>query len=238
MAGPASPEVWICDLGACGSRLIDIGRTRDLLTESESRRAAAIVDVAARERWIAAHVALHLALEPRVGRPVKFVSSPERGISKPRVAGWSGDFSLAHSGDLVLVAISERGPIGIDVEIRRETRLDDRRRCVIEAAGEAIVAAPSPPRTDAALGFLANWTRLEAVAKARGDGIGAVLEAIGLHAPDASQAAAAARRLLGEGTNALAVYDIDVARFDAVAALAQPAIAPPPAIRNLSDLTS
>jgi phosphopantetheinyl transferase len=82
---------------------------------------------------------------------------------------------------------------------------------------------------------LSAWTRLEAIAKARGSGIGAVLEAIGIHDPGASEASAAtaARRLIDSG-EALTISDLAVARFDAVAALARSRGAAAPTLRELS----
>jgi 4'-phosphopantetheinyl transferase len=226
--------VWTCDLRVSGSRLVEIERAQDLLTEAEKQRAAAITDSADRERWIAAHAALHLIFRSRIGAPVEFAPAAQGAGIKPSVVGWEGDFSLTHSGDLVLIAIAERGRAGIDAEIRRATKLDTRRRGMILAAGEAVGSAPLPAEPDVRI--LAAWNRLEALAKARGDGIGAVLEALGFHAAQSSETASAqaARRLLGEGAERLAVHDIDVARFDAVAALAQAADAEPPTIRDLS----
>ncbi len=236
MAGPQRPEVWVGDLGVCGPRLVEIERSQHLLTAREAQRASTIA--VNRDRWIAAHVALHLALQARIGRSVEFVSAGQRTQAKPRVVDWDGDFSLTHSGDLVLIAITTQGNIGVDVEVRRDVRLDARRCRLIEAAGTAVAAAPFA-HPDDTMRLLAAWTRLEAIAKARGTGIGAVLETIGLHTSgaDETSARAAATRLLGSGPQALAVHDLDLARHDAVAAVAQPVDVGPPAIRDLADLT-
>lgn len=230
-----SDEVWLADLAICGPRLIEISRSEDLLTDEETRRASTIADAGARDRWIAAHAVLHLALRKFIGRPIRFSSTAERASAKPRVADWSGDFSLAHSGDLVLVAVARQGPIGIDVEVRRDIRMDPHRSRLIEAAGAAVVGGPRVAGADDRLQTLSAWTRLEAIAKARGSGIGAVLEAIGIHDPGASEAsaAAAARRLI-DGGEALTISDLAVARFDAVAALAQSRGAAAPTLRELS----
>lgn len=235
--GPASPDVWICDLAACGPRLLEIERADHLLTDAERNRAGAITDPAARDRWIAAHAALHLVLRSRIGRRVRFAPTRQGVLAKPRVDGWEGNFSLAHSGNVVLIAVTPHGDVGIDVEIRRAVRLDDRRRRLIMAAGDATLAAQASSAPDDEMRFLAAWTRLEAIAKARGGGIGAVLEALGFHAADTNDATAAraARHLLVDGTAALAVHDIDVGRFDAVAALAQSADCRAPAPRDLAD---
>ncbi len=237
MPGPRSPDVWIADLRVSGQRLVEIAHERQLLTDDEIARATAIADASERVRWTAAHAALHLVLEDRVGWLVRFAPASGRATGKLRAVGWEGDFSLAHSGDLVLIATVGSGQVGIDVEVRRDTRLDDRRRRLIVAAGEAVLTGPSPVHADTETRLLAAWTRLEAIAKARGDGIGAVLEALGLHAAEADETSAsmAARRLLAKAGHTWAVHDIDVARYEALAALAQPADAGSPTIRYLAD---
>ena len=229
-------DVWICDLGVSGAQLAEIERTHGLLTAGETQRAAAMGDVANRAQWIAAHVALHLTLQSCVGARVEFTTNMRGAATKPSVVGWDGDFSLSHSGNLVLIAISNRGRTGIDVEVRRTTRIDARRRSMIIAAGRSVASAPLPASHGNDMHFLAAWTRLEALAKARGDGIGALFETLGFHATEASDATAAesARLLLGDGSDRLAVHDIDVGRLDAVAALAQPADADPPTIHEFA----
>jgi 4'-phosphopantetheinyl transferase len=95
---------------------------------------------------------------------------------KPAVRGRGGlGHSVAHSGDLVVVAVA-RDPVGVDVE-----QLDGRARgpgngdpealaaMVLSAAErEALAAVPASGRARA---FLVAWTRKEAVTKATGEGL-------------------------------------------------------------------
>jgi 4'-phosphopantetheinyl transferase len=232
---PGDTHVWIVDLAALGARLVAIETARRLLTASERTRADSIADASLRARWIAAHVALHLALGEQVGRPVMF--EPAGPSIKPRVAGWAGDFSLSHSGDLVLIAIGERTLIGVDAEVRRPVRIGAERRRLIEVAGAACLPGEPLPVDDAEMRFLAAWTRLEAIGKMRGTGIGALLATLGIVArgPGAETVAERARQLVADDARPIAIASIDVARFDAVASLAT---SPPAGADHLCDLSA
>lgn len=106
--------------------------------------------------------------------------------------------SISHCRMAVAVAVSTRGPVGIDVECRR--KIGDslvKRVCTPDEC--ALVEAGSDPT----MTFLQLWTRKEAVLKCRGTGIkgfGSMVEA--LAATDCE------------------VADIDTGLPDAVAALA------------------
>lgn len=216
---PGAPDIWIVNLAACQARLIALEQDCHLLTGIETSRAAAMTAPGHRDRWIAAHVALHLALADHIGRRVEFVI--ESG-GKPRVVDWAGDFSLAHSGDFALIAATVNGRIGIDVEVRRPIRMSERRRTLIEAAGEAVLPAGVLPAGDPDMRFLTAWTRLEAIAKLRGTGIGALLEDIGIVArgPGADVVQEAARRLVRDAVPPISLIPIALGSSDAVAALA------------------
>ena len=95
---------------------------------------------------------------------------------KPVIEGGAVEHSVAHSGNLVAVAVA-RTPVGVDVE-----QLDGRphplggdgdpealARIVLSAAERAVLAAVPP--ADRARAFLVAWTRKEAVTKATGDGL-------------------------------------------------------------------
>lgn len=231
---PDNTDVWIVDLAASGADLLALEQTKHLLTEAETARAQRITDTRLRERWIAAHAALHLTLTDRLGRPVQFV---EAGAArKPRVADWDGDFSLSHSGGLALIAIREAGQIGIDAEVRRPVRLGAARRHLIEVAGAAALPDTPLPPDDAEMRFLAAWTRLEAIGKMRATGIGALLETLGIIArgPGPEVVAERTRSLVTDAAEPIGLSIIDVQHFDAVAALATSPPSGPPRMRELS----
>jgi 4'-phosphopantetheinyl transferase len=231
---PSDTDVWIVDLAASGAQLVALEQTRHLLTEPESARAQRIADTRHRERWIAAHTALHLALIDRIGHPAEFTEAG--GTAKPRIAGWDGDFSLSHSGALALIATRAQGSIGIDAEVRRPVRLGAARRQLIEVAGAAALPDIPLPTDGAEMRFLAAWTRLEAIGKMRATGIGALLETLGIIAqsPGAAVVAERTRRLVTDETQPIGLSVIGVGCFDAVAALATSPPSAPPQMHDLS----
>ena len=98
---------------------------------------------------------------------------------KPAIKGSRLELSVAHSGDLVAVAIAT-APVGVDVEqfegrarpLGGDGDPDALARLVLADAERAALAAVPPPGR--ARAFLVAWTRKEAVTKATGDGLRAV----------------------------------------------------------------
>lgn len=79
------------------------------------------------------------------------------------------DFSIAHSGDMVWVAVCQAGPVGIDVEHTRP--LPDLHGLAAQLHPQEradILALPEPERMAA---FFRCWTRKESVLKALGRGL-------------------------------------------------------------------
>jgi len=94
---------------------------------------------------------------------------------KPAVRGGELEFSVAHSGDLVAVAVAT-APVGVDVEQleERPRKLgggdpDALARLVLAEEERAALASVHP--AGRARAFLVAWTRKEAVTKAKGDGL-------------------------------------------------------------------
>jgi 4'-phosphopantetheinyl transferase len=110
----------------------------------------------------------------------------ERG--KPELVGGELAFNLSHSGGLAVIAVAERGEVGVDLEqVRPLRRLDlleqgaltrDERRTLGRAGGE-------PARTHC---FLRHWTAKEAVAKAFGAGLALAPQRLEVAEMDAERA--------------------------------------------------
>ncbi|HUQ81183.1 MAG TPA: 4'-phosphopantetheinyl transferase superfamily protein [Gemmatimonadaceae bacterium] len=84
------------------------------------------------------------------------------------------DFNLSHSGSCALVGVARGRQVGVDVEqLRALHDLDGIADRVCSAAERAALSALAGPERDGA--FFALWTRKEALAKATGEGLQAVV---------------------------------------------------------------
>jgi 4'-phosphopantetheinyl transferase len=116
-----------------------------------------------------ANAALRAIVAMRLGRDVELELDP-RG--KPQLASRELEVSVSHSGELALIAISDAGAIGVDVEqVRplRDARAFTRR---FFSAAEAAEAGDELAR------IVRIWCRKEALLKARGIGLVMPLAAV------------------------------------------------------------
>jgi 4'-phosphopantetheinyl transferase len=80
-------------------------------------------------------------------------------------------FNLSRGGGVALVAATTEGPIGVDVErVRPDLALDTFARPLVPRADVDRIDALAPEEQSRA--WFQAWTRLEAVAKASGQGLG------------------------------------------------------------------
>jgi 4'-phosphopantetheinyl transferase len=168
-------------------------RLAGLLDATERRRWAAYRRPEDRERFLAgcalakAVIARYTGQRPadvRFDRTCRQCGQPH---GKPVLIGAPAqggpEHSVAHSGDLIAVAVAA-APVGVDVE-----QLDGRRRplggdgdpealaqlVLSEAERAALAAVPADGRARA---FLTAWARKEAVTKATGDGLRAAFSEV------------------------------------------------------------
>ena len=135
-----------------------------------------------RERFLVGCALAKAALARYTGRSpadVRFDRTCARcgqSHGRPVIAGGGPGHSVAHSGDLIAVAVAG-APVGVDVEQAEERRHllggdgdpEALARLVLSEAERAVLAAVPPG--DRARAFLVAWTRKEAVTKATGDGM-------------------------------------------------------------------
>ena len=152
-----------------------------LLDEAERARLAAYRRPSDRDRFLVGCALAKTVIAACTGRRPEQVSFDRtcrqcgRPHGKPVVAG-GPEFSVAHSGALIAVAVAG-DPVGVDVEqldgrarpLGRDGDPDALARLVLAESERAALAAVDPPAR--ARAFLVAWARKEAVTKATGDGL-------------------------------------------------------------------
>ena len=176
------------------------------------------------------HPALRAVLERRCGpqsRKTPFVVS-ESG--KPALACATVNFSLAHTAASALIAMSDAGPVGVDLERARKVKIPDARREPIECAAIALAAGSPLAEGNADTRFLSAWVRIEAVAKATGSGVGPILERLRPRSiSDGHEVLAAVA-----GASTVVAHDLTIVPGLFAAVALAPALVPPP-VRHLPD---
>jgi 4'-phosphopantetheinyl transferase len=145
------------------------------LDEAEQAKAGSFAFAADRRRYQAAHVALRRVLSGYLDVPpgrlvVGRVPCPQCGgpDGRPVLAGPDGpQFSLAHSGNAVLVAVAAQ-PVGADVEQEPRGCMCSMTSAMHRGDASVITVLPEPERHEAIIRW---WVRAEAVLKCTGEGI-------------------------------------------------------------------
>ncbi|HEY1832988.1 MAG TPA: 4'-phosphopantetheinyl transferase superfamily protein [Solirubrobacteraceae bacterium] len=173
---------------------VELGVARDLgtfLSADEHARAARIARPQARERWARSRVALRIVLARYVGVQPHALRIAAEPLGKPCLQAGGPSFNLSHSGDVELIAVRDRGRVGIDVELFERAGPRDpvsvARRAFGADAATRLEALP-PPTAQREL--LCLWVRREAHQKCLGAVAPAQLEdkpliqelALGAHA--------------------------------------------------------
>ena len=161
---PTPFELWLVPLASAAAD------DDPLLDDPERTRAARFAFERDRRRYVAAHVALRRLLGQRLQRPPGSLRFEAGAFGKPRLHGEPRcAFSLSHSGDQALIALSD-DEIGVDLEQLRP--LSDlgalARQCLAPRERFHFDATPLAERE---LAFLRAWTRKEACLKALGTGL-------------------------------------------------------------------
>jgi len=136
-----------------------------ILSPDEELRAARFRFEADRTRWIRAHSALRSILADRTGIPAGEIRFNLGAHGKPAVTEGNGvEFSLSHSGNWAMVAVTQGVPVGVDIErIRENVDMVP----LLKRLGETNLSG-SPAE------LYGTWTRREAMTKAAG---GALMDA-------------------------------------------------------------
>jgi 4'-phosphopantetheinyl transferase len=155
-----------------------------MLNAEERTRAAAMRSLARREEFIVGRGTLRRLLGMQLGVDAAALVFEAGDHGKPRLKkdnyGDSGfakmtagvnldvEFNVAHSGGVVLIALSRAGAVGVDVErVDREIEVLEVARTALHADDVAGIASAENPAAE----FFRCWTRHEAVGKADGRGL-------------------------------------------------------------------
>lgn len=168
-SSPDSDEVdlWTVALEVTSTEL---ECARAVLSDAERKRFERVVRSPQRERLILARAALRRVLSGYLEvNPSELVFTRGRR-GKPALAGNGGlAFSLSHSGALVVVAVTSRPIVGVDIELLgRPVREGVMRRALAPGELARVTALEGASREEA---FLRYWTAKEAYAKAVGTGL-------------------------------------------------------------------
>jgi 4'-phosphopantetheinyl transferase len=203
-------ELWLVDLDAAAPALEALEQDIPRLSVDDRDRAGRLSAARERRHRLAAYMALRIILERLGGTEVRGRQFVRSASGKPRLPSDGPAFSLSHTSDLALVGVSRSQTIGVDLEQSRTLGMSQRRRQEILAVGAGLaVRLAGEAGGDATV--LQAWCRLEACAKARGQGVSRLLSELGLREARGRQLeladiADAARRLVREA--GLTVADV------------------------------
>lgn len=147
-----------------------------LLTEDEKARGRTFVSPRLRQRFVAGRARLRSLLGQHLGLDPRALVFMQNAFGKPRLAHHpSVHFSLSHSGDQAILAVSDQLELGADIErVRALDHLDLARRYFHPNETTLIGSLPRPDEQLQA--FFRIWTLKEAIVKALGVGLSIPLD--------------------------------------------------------------
>lgn len=171
-------EVWLLDLGSAvdKDRLASI--TGPMLDASELHRYHSFRHEGARNLFLGARFLSRKVLANRLGLSPEMIAFGQNTLGKPYISEPSHaetlNFNLSHSGSLVVCGVSDRGPVGVDVEaLDCKVAAEDIAQAHFgEEEAKWVRANPHL----ATRRFLALWTLKEACLKTTGEGLRGGLE--------------------------------------------------------------
>ena len=159
-------QIWRVDLPQRDGSLEDY---LHILSDDERVRADRLRAGNVRLQFVVARACLRFLLGNAAGIAPKAVPLTLTAFGKPETPGMF--FNVAHSGDAVLIALSQRHPVGIDIEyLNREVEALEIAKTafsVTEHKALASIATAAGQRE----AFFRCWTRKEAVLKVDGRGL-------------------------------------------------------------------
>lgn len=163
-------QVWVTDFAADEASPL-LRTAGELLTLAERRRAEAMQLPQARAEALLGRALLRSLLAERLGcmaLEVPLLAEPQR---KPRLAAGSPQCNVAHSHGHLAIAMTQRTPVGIDLE-GHDPSIEALEIAETHfAAGERAWLRAAEDAAERERRFFRVWVRKEAVLKAAGDGL-------------------------------------------------------------------
>jgi 4'-phosphopantetheinyl transferase len=228
---PPDGTVLVC-CALLGGEGRDFAQAARVLSAEERQRAGRFLTGEPRRRYVVSRLVLRRILGACLGVAPDQVRIESNMLGKPQLAGGERiDFNLAHSGDLLLVAVARAIRVGVDVE--RIRPLNDAqaiaRRFFSPHEADWLQERQDAERDRA---FFRLWTRKEAVLKATGEGISSGLDTISVLGADGTFPDTVRRRGAGVEEAVWALIELEPAN-GFVGALACPAQARPVELRRV-----
>src|SRR2546430_8417120 len=116
-AASAVADVWFAWVG---DHARDVDRfSREYLSSEEDARRRQYRSREAAERYVVTRSLTRIVLSEHLGIPAREIRVSRTETGKPVVTR-GAHFNVSHSGDLVVLALSDARPVGVDVERKRE----------------------------------------------------------------------------------------------------------------------
>ena len=165
-------DVWRLSLGLLTD---SVKLTESTLSADEKERAARFHFEADRNQFAIAHGALRNILGRYLHRDPAELTFSINQYGKPALVNSNVEFNLSHSGDFVLIAVTQGRKIGVDVERIRQGISSHviAQQYFSKAEVAELQSLPIDQRESA---FFTCWTRKEAYIKAQGLGLSLPLE--------------------------------------------------------------
>ncbi|MFH1726104.1 MAG: 4'-phosphopantetheinyl transferase superfamily protein [Elusimicrobiota bacterium] len=168
---PREVHVWRAPLDVDDGT---VARLRETLAPDERSRASRLRREVGAKRFLVARAVLRAILARYAGSSPESLAFRYTRNGKPELASHGRRapiaFSVAHSGDRALFAVTAGPAIGVDIErVRRKLDFEEIvRRHFSTAEIKTLRGLPDDRRREA---FFVYWTRKEAVLKATGEGL-------------------------------------------------------------------
>jgi 4'-phosphopantetheinyl transferase len=166
-------DLWLADCRRPDDDLL--GRYRSLLCEDERRRALRFRFGRDHRRYVVSRALLRTVLSRYAPTPPADWCFAANAYGRPEIANLgeverSLSFNLSHSCDLIVLAVTHRRPLGVDIEAVEKARASIQIAERFFATEERAALKAETPEAQVER-FFAYWTLKESYIKARGMGL-------------------------------------------------------------------